>query len=235
DSDNDTIPDKVEAGPNPNNPLDTDSDGMPDFQDIDTDNDTIPDKLEAGKDPSTPIDTDKDGTPDFRDLDSDNDGLLDRVEAGPNPGTPLDTDKDGTPDFQDTDSDNDGILDSMEDNLDYGGLADCDNDGIPNRLDADVCPSFIPQGISPNGDGKNDKLIIPGILGTKNTLTIFNRWGEVVFETKDYKNDWGGESTNAFILKDGILPDGVYYYIVDFYGVKPNISTYIFINRLKVK
>ncbi len=235
DSDNDSIPDKVEAGNNPNNPIDTDSDGNPDFQDTDTDNDGIPDKIEAGSNPSVPVDTDKDGTPDFRDLDSDNDGVVDKVEAGANPSTPLDTDKDGKPDFQDTDDDNDGILDIMEDNLDYGGLPDCDNDGIPNRLDPDVCPSFIPQGISPNGDGKNDKLIIPGILGFKNTLTIFNRWGEIVYETKDYKNDWGGESSNVFILKDGLLPDGVYYYIVDFYGVKPNISTYIFINRLKVK
>ena len=160
---------------------------------------------------------------------------MDRVEAGANPSAPIDSDKDGKPDFQDTDNDNDGILDILEDNLDYGGIADCDNDGIPNRLDPDVCPSFIPQGISPNGDGKNDKLIIPGILSTKNTLTIFNRWGEIVFETKDYKNNWGGEGTNAFILKDGLLPDGVYYYIVDFYGVKPAISTYLFINRLKIK
>ncbi|MDF5691499.1 putative Ig domain-containing protein [Aquirufa aurantiipilula] len=235
DSDNDTIPDKTEAGNNPNNPIDTDSDIAPDFQDLDTDNDGIPDKIEAGPNPNAPIDTDNDGTPDFRDLDSDNDGVMDKVEAGANPSAPLDTDKDGKPDFQDTDDDNDGILDVMEDNLDYGGLPDCDNDGIPNRLDPDICPSFIPQGISPNGDGKNDKLIIPGILGFKNTLTIFNRWGEIVYETKDYKNDWGGESNNVFILKDGLLPDGVYYYIVDFYGVKPNISTFIFINRLKVK
>ncbi|RXK47197.1 gliding motility-associated C-terminal domain-containing protein, partial [Aquirufa rosea] len=90
-------------------------------------------------------------------------------------------------------------------------------------------PSFIPQGISPNGDGKNDKLIIPGILGTKNTLTIFNRWGEVVFETKDYKNNWGGEYNST------ILPDGVYYYNVDFYEVKPNISAFLIINRLNLK
>ncbi|WP_269013455.1 putative Ig domain-containing protein [Aquirufa nivalisilvae] len=235
DSDNDSIPDKTEAGNNPNNPVDTDSDGAPDFQDLDTDNDGIPDKVEAGTNPSVPVDSDKDGTPDFRDLDADNDGIQDKVEAGTNPNIPVDTDKDGIPDFQDTDDDNDGIPDIMEDNIDYGGLPDCDNDGIPNRLDPDVCPSFVPQGISPNGDGKNDKLIIPGILGFKNSLTIFNRWGEIVYETKDYKNDWGGESNNVFILKDGLLPDGVYYYIVDFYGVKPNISTFIFINRLKIK
>ncbi|MFY9158217.1 putative Ig domain-containing protein [Aquirufa ecclesiirivi] len=235
DSDNDSILDKTEAGNNPNNPLDTDSDGTPDFQDLDTDSDGIPDKVEAGPNPNAPVDSDTDGTPDFRDLDADNDGVLDKVEAGTNPATPTDTDKDSKPDFQDMDDDNDGILDVMEDNLDYGGLPDCDNDGIPNRLDPDVCPSFVPQGLSPNGDGKNDKLIIPGILGFKNSLTIFNRWGEIVYETKDYKNDWGGESNNVFILKDGLLPDGVYYYIVDFYGVKPNISTFIFINRLKNK
>jgi gliding motility-associated-like protein len=121
----------------------------------------------------------------------------------------------------------------LEDNLNFGALEDCDKDGIPNRLDSDTCETFIPQGISPNGDRINDVLIIPGIMGYKNRITIYNRWGNVVFETENYQNNWGGETNKAYELlaEDGNLPDGTYYYIVDFYGVKPAIGTFVYINR----
>jgi gliding motility-associated-like protein len=233
DSDNDGIPDAVEAG-NVNNPVDTDGDGKPDYQDTDSDNDGIPDKIEAGADPTKPVDTDADGTPDYRDLDSDNDGYSDKEEAGKDPSNPVDTDKDGKPDYQDTDSDNDGILDKLENDINYGALTDCDKDGVDNRIDADQCPTFAPNGISPNGDGKNDVLIIPGILRNQpNELTIFNRWGNIVYQTSNYKNDWGGQTDRAFSLLagDNLLPDGTYYYVIDFFGKYPNVGTYVYINR----
>jgi gliding motility-associated-like protein len=233
DSDNDGIPDAVEAG-NVNNPVDTDGDGKPDYQDTDSDNDGIPDKIEAGVDPTKPVDTDADGTPDYRDLDSDNDGYADKEEAGKDPSNPVDTDKDGKPDYQDTDSDNDGILDKLENDINYGALADCDKDGVDNRIDADQCPTFAPNGISPNGDGKNDVLITPGILRNQpNELTIFNRWGNIVYQTSNYKNDWGGQTDRAFSLLagDNLLPDGTYYYVIDFFGKYPNVGTYVYINR----
>jgi gliding motility-associated-like protein len=233
DSDNDGISDNIEKGPTAN-PIDTDGDGLPDYRDLDSDNDTISDNIEKGP-TSTPVDTDKDGNADYRDLDSDNDGITDKVEAGPDPKNPLDTDKDLTYDFRDTDSDNDGILDKDEDNINLAGLADCDNDGIPNRLDADKCPTFIPQGISPNGDGKNDTFIIPGILNAQpNTLTIFNRWGNIVYEKDNYQNDWHGQTDRAFDLlaSDGLLPDGTYYYVIDFKGNKSNVKSFIYVNRL---
>ncbi|MDF0693137.1 gliding motility-associated C-terminal domain-containing protein [Aquirufa ecclesiirivi] len=95
---------------------------------------------------------------------------------------------------------------------------------------------IIPQGITPNGDGKNDKLVIDGILGLKNKLSIFNRWGNIVFEKENYTNDWGGEYLTSESTSDGkLLPDGIYYYVIDFYGQKENISTYVLINRLAVK
>ncbi|MCZ2479114.1 gliding motility-associated C-terminal domain-containing protein [Aquirufa nivalisilvae] len=95
---------------------------------------------------------------------------------------------------------------------------------------------IIPQGITPNGDGKNDKLVIDGILGLKNKLSIFNRWGNLVFEKENYANDWGGEYLTSDSTSDSkLLPDGIYYYVIDFYGQKENISTYVLINRLAVK
>jgi gliding motility-associated-like protein len=233
DSDNDGISDNIEKGPSAT-PVDTDGDGLPDYRDLDSDSDTLSDNIEKGPS-ATPVDTDKDGSADFRDLDSDNDGLTDKFEAGPDPKNPLDTDKDLIYDFRDTDSDNDGILDKDEDNVGVSGLADCDKDGIPNRLDPDKCPSFMPQGISPNGDGKNDTFIIPGILSAQpNTLTIFNRWGNVVYEKDNYQNDWHGQTDRAFDLlaSDGLLPDGTYYYVVDYKGNKSNVKSFIYVNRL---
>jgi hypothetical protein len=34
------------------------------------------------------------------------------------------------------------------------------------------------------------------------------------------------------LASDGLLPDGVYYYVIDFNGSRPAISNYLFINRL---
>jgi gliding motility-associated-like protein len=195
----------------------------------DTDGDTIPDEIELGSNPLKPVDTDGDGRPDYLDLDSDNDGYSDKDEAGADPIRPVDSDGDGIADFRDNDSDNDGISDLQEDNLNYGALPDCDGDGIPNRLDKDECATFTPQGISPNGDGENDVLLIPGVMSYKNNkLSVYNRSGSLVYEQTNYQNDWNGTA------KDGTeLPDGIYYYVIDFNGVIPASSTYIYINRLK--
>jgi gliding motility-associated-like protein len=217
DSDNDGITDLVETT------IDTDKDGIPNYLDPDSDGDGIADKFEGTKD------TDNDGRPDYLDLDSDNDGYSDADERGITSldQAPLDTDKDGLADYIDTDSDGDGILDKVEDDINLGNLPDCDKDGISNRLDKDICDLLKPRGISPNGDGKNDFLIIPGILRYEpNHLMIYNRWGTLVYETKNYQNNWAGTDN-----KGVDLPDGTYYYLIDFFGKRPEISTYVYINR----
>lgn len=64
---------------------------------------------------------------------------------------------------------------------------------------------FIPNIITPNGDGKNDKLIVPGISRYPNSsLFIYNRWGNMVYQSKNYQNEWTGEGLN----------EGTYYYIL---------------------
>ncbi len=236
DSDGDKIPDKVEAGnlananeANGYKEIDTDGDGHANYTDTDSDGDGISDAIEAGANPLIPVDTDQDGKQDYVDVDSDNDGVSDKDEANLVNGVPADTDKDGIPDYLDLDTDGDGILDQVEDDLNYGAMPDCDNDGIPNRLDKDQCETFATQGFSPNGDGKNDTFIIPGILSRQpNRLTIMNRSGQVVYDAENYKNDWVGRSSDGHEL-----PDGTYYYVLDFYGKYPTVSTYVYINRLK--
>ncbi|MEO0323980.1 MAG: hypothetical protein AAF447_13555 [Myxococcota bacterium] len=100
DTDGDTVVDLDEGA---TTMLDTDGDGVPDFEDTDSDGDGISDADEAGDaDPATPpVDSDRDGTPDLRDLDSDADGLTDQAEAftGCLDPTLSDTDGDGQSDL----------------------------------------------------------------------------------------------------------------------------------------
>lgn len=64
---------------------------------------------------------------------------------------------------------------------------------------------------TPNGDGINDKWLVTSNGGgcTKRIkVIVFNRYGSKVYESEDYKNDWGGT------YKDKPLPDGTYYFTI---------------------
>jgi gliding motility-associated-like protein len=67
----------------------------------------------------------------------------------------------------------------------------------------------IPNGFSPNGDGKNDEWVIDYIdQFPNNTVEVYNRWGEQLFHSQGYKTPFNGK----FRGKD--LPVGTYYYII---------------------
>jgi len=151
--------------------VDTDIDGTPDFQDIDSDNDGINDLVEAGggdvdndgmidnfvdaddkgvddfvQNNALPVfDTDGDGLADFRDPDSDSDTIPDSVEAGSVPNAPVDTDGDGAPDFRETDSDGDSIPDNVEAGPAPTAPADTDADGTPDFQDLDSDNDTVPD------------------------------------------------------------------------------------------
>ncbi len=82
---------------------------------------------------------------------------------------------------------------------------------LPVSGDASV---FIPEGFSPNGDGVNDRFVIRNTAGATVSLQVFNRWGQVVFASEDYKNDWGGAANRGAAFGASGLPDGTYYYLV---------------------
>ncbi len=66
----------------------------------------------------------------------------------------------------------------------------------------------IPNVITTNGDGNNDKFEIKGL--EKNTsVEILNRWGEIVFKSENYLNDWKGQDLNGNTLSNGVYT----YYI----------------------
>jgi len=58
---------------------------------------------------------------------------------------------------------------------------------------------YVPNAFTPNGDGKNDvfKPILNNFDEENYELLIFNRWGEIVFETDDVNGSWDGTGTNG--------------------------------------
>ncbi|RZK14540.1 MAG: DUF11 domain-containing protein [Pedobacter sp.] len=49
----------------------------------------------------------------------------------------------------------------------------------------------IPNVFTPNGDGKNETFYLENLTSFDfNDITIINRWGSTVYQSKDYKNDW---------------------------------------------
>jgi gliding motility-associated-like protein len=83
---------------------------------------------------------------------------------------------------------------------------------VDNELDV-----IIPNGFTPNGDGYNDNFVILNLEQyPENTIVIFNRWGDKVYEAAPYMNDWDGNSAGAKlkIMGDQVV-DGTYYFVLD--------------------
>ncbi len=77
---------------------------------------------------------------------------------------------------------------------------------------------FVPNAFSPNGDGENDVLYVRGHSIKKIEFRIFNRWGEMVFETNDVNIGWDG--TYKGKLSDSDVFD--YYLNVECVGDEHN-------------
>jgi gliding motility-associated-like protein len=71
-----------------------------------------------------------------------------------------------------------------------------------------------PQGFSPDGNGVNDKFIIPGIESYSNVkIWIYNRWGNELYQvngTYNTENAWDGTGPNG-----SQLPDGTYFMVLE--------------------
>jgi gliding motility-associated-like protein len=73
---------------------------------------------------------------------------------------------------------------------------------------------FVPEGFSPNDDGVFDRLVIQKPLGAQLKLSVFDRLGNLVYESNDYQNDWDGRATNGLVIYGEQLPESTYFYIV---------------------
>ncbi|MCU0418000.1 MAG: gliding motility-associated C-terminal domain-containing protein, partial [Cytophagaceae bacterium] len=64
-------------------------------------------------------------------------------------------------------------------------------------------PDFLfPNLITPNGDGKNDVLQIKPIDLESGHLQVYSSWGDLVYESGNYKHNWNADS----------ISEGIYYY-----------------------
>lgn len=69
----------------------------------------------------------------------------------------------------------------------------------------------VPNAFSPNGDGVNDRWEIENLEAyVFATVRVFNRYGQIVYESRGYGVSWDGT------YKGKPIPVGVYYYIIDF-------------------
>ncbi len=119
-----------------------------------------------------------------------------------------DYDQDGIPNYLDLDSDDDETEDALE------GDQDKDKNGFKDFVDPQT---FVPEIITPNSDGVNDLFEIKGLKNYPNAqLTVFNQWGVIVFKSNGaYDNSWGGWNEEKGSSQRLILPEGVYFYILD--------------------
>jgi gliding motility-associated-like protein len=82
----------------------------------------------------------------------------------------------------------------------------------------------IQKGISPNNDSKNEFFNLE-LLNVKK-LEVFNRYGTKVYSKANYKNQWVGQCDDG-----GELPDGVYYYVIEFNEDRSTKVGWIYLTR----
>ncbi|RMG75742.1 MAG: PKD domain-containing protein [Bacteroidetes bacterium] len=72
---------------------------------------------------------------------------------------------------------------------------------------------FVPNAFSPNNDGHNDRfeLYAPNLASAE--LSIFNRWGQMIYQTFNLDDPWDGT------FKGSPVPEGVYVFVVRGTGV----------------
>nr|MBP7307629.1 gliding motility-associated C-terminal domain-containing protein [Saprospiraceae bacterium] len=80
---------------------------------------------------------------------------------------------------------------------------------LSNIICIENCPDYrLPNAFSPNGDGHNDIFKpYPFKFVNKVEFKVFNRWGNLIFETSDANLNWEGKTKSG-----NDVPDGVYYY-----------------------
>ena len=90
-------------------------------------------------------------------------------------------------------------------------------------------PSILdmPTGISPNGDGKNDRFVVRGLESYPlNSIYIYNRWGNLVFNRENYLNDWSGTNDSG-----ETLPDGTYFVILEIHSPDLQLHGYVDVRK----
>ncbi len=92
--------------------------------------------------------------------------------------------------------------------IDNNVLVSCEDD--PGNPNAGIC-SDRREVITPNGDGENDEFIIRCTETVTLKLEVYNRYGQLVYQSAAYDNTWQG------IDEDGdVLPEGGYFFVIEY-------------------
>jgi large repetitive protein len=108
----------------------------------------------------------------------------------------------------------------------------CDQDGSCDQATVtisgeDIVPNQI---LTPDDDGNNDTFFIENIeFYPENRTTIYNRWGNIVYQKSGYLNEWDGFS-NVGKVGSKAVPAGTYYYVID-YGKNRHKVGYVYLQR----
>ncbi|MFH6967726.1 gliding motility-associated C-terminal domain-containing protein, partial [Flavobacterium sp. FlaQc-28] len=115
---------------------------------------------------------------------------------------------------------------------------DCGNENVFTQTINVSCLPNIFNGISPNGDGLNDKFVIDGIdCFPNNTVRIYNRYGVQVYEKKGYDNVTnpfeGFSDGRTTVVRGDKLPTGTYFYTLEYddSGKQVQRSGYLYISN----
>ncbi len=104
----------------------------------------------------------------------------------------------------------------------YNGSTDAINCDEQSFTTIELTEDETKYGFSPNGDGINDYWIIDGIENyPDNEVYIYNRWGDIVFETKGYDNNskvFHGSANKLSRLGANTLPSGTYFFNIKISG-----------------
>lgn len=90
---------------------------------------------------------------------------------------------------------------------------------VPPEPELDPCNDdiiYVPNAFTPNGDGKNDVFqpVLSGDCWLWFRFTVFNRWGQRVFESNHPGDIWRGENNSKWGLGKSYCPDGVYMWMI---------------------
>jgi gliding motility-associated-like protein len=129
-----------------------------------------------------------------------------------------------------TDNNNNTSVSNITVTVESNGI-DSDFDGVDDSCDgiSDSVDPTIPEAFTPNGNNVNDYFVIgKSDVFTERRLDVFNRYGNLVYSSENYQNDWDGTRSE----NGQALPDGTYYYILTLDG--NNIyKGFVYINRVK--
>ena len=84
-------------------------------------------------------------------------------------------------------------------------------------LETKNCPPIVHNFVSANNDGTNDTFHIDGLkdIFLKYKISIYNRWGTLIWTGINSSQEWDGFATNGILLDNKEIPAGTYFYIID--------------------